>query len=109
MTDLIIRHNHQRIELDGDQIKIGRLWGEIANGLDKTLAHRIGDWLYLPQIFIAKHHANLFRNEDGSYSIEDAGSRSGTFVNGILVRERQVLKHSDEIAICQVWIDVCVG
>jgi len=44
---------------------------------------------------VSREHARIFY-EDGCYSIEDAGSRHGTFVNGTKV-QRHALKNSDRI------------
>lgn len=46
----------------------------------KEQARCEGEWLYVPDPHVLKRHAILTRTE-GSYAIEDAGSRRGTFVN----------------------------
>ena len=39
---------------------------------------------------------------DGNYFIEDLNSRNGTYVNGRLLTQRQLLKENDQIAICEI-------
>jgi Nif-specific regulatory protein len=46
---------------------------------------------------VSRKHCALLR-EDGRFQIRDLGSRNGTLVNGVLVKE-QWLRHGDEIAV----------
>ena len=49
----------------------------------------------IPDVRVSRVHAR-FVTQDGTYFIEDAGSRHGTFVNGARC-ERAQLKNNDEI------------
>ncbi len=46
---------------------------------------------------ISRRHAVLRRGEDGALSIEDLGSRNGTFVNGVRVAEATPLGSGDRV------------
>lgn len=47
---------------------------------------------------VSKEHCVIeFRN--GRYSVQDAGSRNGTYVNGILISSRRPLNHGDEVSV----------
>lgn len=47
---------------------------------------------------VSKEHCVIeFKN--GRYSVRDAGSRNGTYVNGILISSRRPLAHGDEVSV----------
>ncbi|MEX1367789.1 MAG: ATP-binding protein [Nannocystaceae bacterium] len=48
---------------------------------------------------ISRRHAVVHRNAEGSYLVEDLGSRNGTRVNGERVTGTQALEFGDEIAL----------
>jgi sigma-B regulation protein RsbU (phosphoserine phosphatase) len=50
---------------------------------------------------VSRQHAQILRM-DGTFFIEDLGSRNGTFVNGQLVQGRQRLADGDRIRVCEV-------
>ena len=56
------------------------------------------DCLPLDDAEVSRKHAALTRSEDGSWTIEDVGSRNGTFVNGHAV-ERAPLGNQDVVRI----------
>jgi transcriptional regulator with GAF, ATPase, and Fis domain len=68
--------------LDGNELSIGR---------DLTCGVCVVSKL------VSRRHCSI-RQQDGRVSIYDLGSRNGTFVNGVPVRER-VLQHGDVIAV----------
>jgi phosphoserine phosphatase RsbU/P len=47
---------------------------------------------------ISRQHARI-TNSDGNYYIEDLHSRNGTYINGRLLTERQLLKENDHIGV----------
>jgi transcriptional regulator with GAF, ATPase, and Fis domain len=66
--------------------------GEVTLGRDPTNGIPVID----PSV--SRRHCGLRREEDGRFQIRDLGSRNGTIVNGVAVKE-QWLHHADEIAI----------
>jgi hypothetical protein len=98
------------ILLTGDRLSISRLSFDPARhkqilDLLKEPARLEGDCLYLPDPQVSRQHAILQRADDGSWSIEDAGSRNGTLVNDQAVTGRTPLKAGDRIAVGQSHID----
>jgi pSer/pThr/pTyr-binding forkhead associated (FHA) protein len=71
----------------------------------KEPARLEGDCLYLPDPQVSRQHAVLQRADDGSWSIEDAGSRNGTLVNDRAVTGRTPLNVGDRITVGQSHID----
>jgi serine phosphatase RsbU (regulator of sigma subunit) len=57
----------------------------------------------LPDAYISGHHARIRRTSRG-WTVEDAGSKNGTLVNGLRVVEPVLLSPGDEIAIGSVRI-----
>jgi sigma-B regulation protein RsbU (phosphoserine phosphatase) len=47
--------------------------------------------LVLDDLKASRRHARIMRREDGSYFIEDLGSKNGTLVNGRPIRERRLV------------------
>lgn len=48
---------------------------------------------------VSKQHSIVERQADGHYAVRDAGSRNGTYVNGVLVRDSHKLKNGDRITV----------
>jgi sigma-B regulation protein RsbU (phosphoserine phosphatase) len=57
---------------------------------------------------VSRQHARI-TNIEGNYYIEDLNSRNGTFVNGHLISERQMLKENDQIGICDLTFVFQIG
>lgn len=57
----------------------------------------------LPDAYISSHHARIRRTSRG-WTVEDAGSKNGTLVNGLRILEPALLVPGDEIAIGAVRI-----
>jgi hypothetical protein len=98
------------IPLTGDRMSISRLSFDPARhqqilDLLKEPARLVGDYLYLPDPQVSRQHAVLQRADDGSWTIEDAGSRNGTLVNDLAVMGRTPLKAGDRITVGQSHID----
>ena len=73
----------RRWRVDTDAITLGR--GEECD-------------IVLPDRQVSRVHARVSRAEDGFY-IEDLGSKNGTYVNGMPVRDRVKLQDGDEIQV----------
>jgi sigma-B regulation protein RsbU (phosphoserine phosphatase) len=67
--------------LEGDSLIVGR-----SSAAELVLADR----------FLSRKHARLFQ-DNGSWMVEDLGSRNGTLVNGVRIEEPTRLKADDEI------------
>jgi hypothetical protein len=98
------------IPLTGDRLSISRLSFDPARhrqilDLLKEPARLEGDCLYLPDPQVSRQHAVLIRADDGSWSIEDAGSRNGTLVNDQPISGRTLLNVGDRITVGQTLID----
>jgi hypothetical protein len=52
-----------------------------------TIGRGSGNSIVIPHGSLSGEHARLSRNPDGSYTLADAGSTNGTFVNGDHVTE----------------------
>ena len=59
------------------------------------VGRRVGSDLHLPSAEVSRDHAEIVDSSDG-YAISDRGSRYGTFVNDVEVRQR-ALTHGDRI------------
>ena len=55
--------------------------------------------IVLPQLVITRKHAVLNKHADGSFVLEDLGSRNGTFVNGKRIEKPTVITENDDINI----------
>jgi pSer/pThr/pTyr-binding forkhead associated (FHA) protein/predicted Ser/Thr protein kinase len=76
----------------GDEFVIGRaVSGEGRLGDDPELSRR---------------HARVARDADGRLTIEDLGSANGTFVNGVPVRDPQVLGVGDSVRVGRTTLEV---
>jgi len=67
--------------LEGDSLIVGR-----SSAAELVLADR----------FLSRKHARLFQ-DNGSWMVEDLGSRNGTLINGVRIEEPTKLKADDEI------------
>lgn len=72
---LVAVHGRTIIELEKDTILVGR--------------NRDCD-VVLGEPTVSAHHCQLHRAPDGTWSVTDLGSKNGTWVNGIQVKESQV-------------------
>lgn len=54
--------------------------------------------IFLDDVTVSRCHA-IFRRAQGSYTVEDAGSLNGTYLNRSLLREPVVLRNGDEVQI----------
>jgi pSer/pThr/pTyr-binding forkhead associated (FHA) protein len=96
----------QCIRLDRDILRIGRT--PLGPSQHNWMEARIeGDSLYLPDSCLSRRHAVMTRSVDGNYLIADAGSRSGTYVNGEQIKDPTPLRTGDRIKIGSVWIEYC--
>ncbi len=70
----------------------------------------VGRWqqcnLHLPFAGISRLHARFLQTDDGSWFIEDLGSKNGTLVNGNLVNSPQLLNNGDVIHIGMAFLVV---
>jgi len=70
----------------------------IGRSADVVVRIRSGD--------VSRHHARITVGPDGA-SIEDLGSRNGTFVNGEKLQERRALKEGDLVGVGAVQLVFC--
>ena len=54
--------------------------------------------IVLPDRQVSRHHFRVVRDDDG-YSVEDLGSKNGTYINGAPVRGSMQLQDGDEIQV----------
>ncbi|MEO9323942.1 FHA domain-containing protein [Nocardioides sp. C4-1] len=54
--------------------------------------------IFLDDVTVSRHHA-VFHRDGGSFTVSDAGSLNGTYVNRDRIDERVQLKDSDEVQI----------
>src|ERR671915_283455 len=55
---------------------------------------------------LSRRHARASRGADGELTIEDLGSANGTFVNGVPVREPQVLNVGDSVRVGRTTLEL---
>lgn len=48
---------------------------------------------------VSKQHALVVSQPDGSFAVQDGGSRNGTYVNGSLVQDKHLLSDGDRITV----------
>ncbi|MFW6057918.1 MAG: adenylate/guanylate cyclase domain-containing protein, partial [Persicimonas sp.] len=48
---------------------------------------------------VSKQHAVIVKLADGSFAVQDGGSRNGTYVNGSMIQETQRLKDGDRVTV----------
>jgi len=70
----------QKFKIDGDVV--------LGRAIDATIVFEDAE--------VSRSHARIVRNANGSYMLEDLGSRNGTLVNGVPV-QRQLLAFGDKI------------
>jgi sigma-B regulation protein RsbU (phosphoserine phosphatase) len=91
MPVLRIEQKHEKpfeVELNKDAVTVGR-----SSSNDLVFNH----------LSLSRHHARVIRKDDKFY-VEDAGSRNGTFHNGIRVRQPTLLKSGDLIQLGEIII-----
>ena len=52
---------------------------------------------------LSRHHARIIKRDD-NYFVEDSGSRNGTFLNGIRIRQASPLKNEDVIQLGEITL-----
>ena len=72
-----------------------------VEGEVSTLGRHPQSTIVLDAPAVSRHHARIVHQGQNFY-IEDLNSRNGTFVNGELVTERQLIAENDEIQICDL-------
>jgi phosphoserine phosphatase RsbU/P len=68
-----------------------------------VLGRHPGCDLILESGSVSRQHARI-TNIDGNFYIDDLHSRNGTYVNGLLLTGRQLLREDDEIGICELTL-----
>lgn len=71
------------------------------NDLETTIGRHPECSIVVDAGAVSRYHAKLIRKPNG-YSIEDAGSRNGTFLNGQLLNGPQFLREGDKIRVSDV-------
>jgi hypothetical protein len=82
------------IGLDG--ILEGKRW--ILNDDDFIIGRSPECQLVVPDRQVSRQHARLIKTSD-AYVVEDMGSKNGTHVNGVLIREPTALQDGDEVQV----------
>jgi len=88
---LRVEQKHEKafdVQLEKDSFTIGR-----SSANDLTFNN----------LSLSRHHARIIKKDD-KYYVEDAGSRNGTFLNGIRVRQPSPLKNEDVIQMGEVTL-----
>ena len=91
MPILRVEQKHEKaydIELSKDSFTIGR-----SSANDLTFNN----------LSLSRHHARLVKRDE-KYFLEDAGSRNGTFLNGIRIRQASPLKNEDVIQLGEITL-----
>src|SRR5262245_23149889 len=91
MPRLRVEQKHDKaydVELDKDVLSIGR-----SSSNDLVFNH----------LSLSRHHARVLKKEDKWY-VEDSGSRNGTFLNGVRIRQNTALKSGDMIQLGEITI-----
>lgn len=83
----------ERFSLDADEIVLGR-------HPDCDVVVDVGA--------VSRHHAKI-RRRNGSHWLEDLKSRNGTFLNGQLLRQAELLRAGDRVRICDVEFEYREG
>ncbi len=85
----------------------GSIAGQVANwtleGDALTIGRSSRSAVHLPDPTVSKEHAELIR-QGGGWSVRDLGSRNGTRVNGVEVREPTALREGDVIEVGSVQL-----
>src|SRR3569833_3830278 len=61
--------------------------------------------IFVPDMRVSRQHARLWRDGE-QWSLEDLGSNTGTYINGIRLQAAPQLRHDDEITIANNKIRV---
>ena len=90
--ELIIQHTGQIFSLGAEPITIG-------NHQDNVIV------LADPQV--SPHHAVIsWQAETGVFTVEDVGSKEGTFLNEVPIKEPQILRHGDVLRMGNTVMDL---
>ena len=65
----------------------------VLSGAATTIGRADDNDLVLPELEISRHHARLYRTEQGRFELEDLGSSNGTYVNGQRIAVHPVSEH----------------
>lgn len=68
-----------------------------------TIGRSSANDLTFNNLSLSRHHARVLKKED-RFFIEDAGSRNGTFLNGIRIRQAMPLKNEDVIQLGEITL-----
>src|SRR5262245_50956718 len=68
-----------------------------------TIGRSSANDLTFNNLSLSRHHARIIRKED-KFFVEDTGSRNGTFLNGIRIRQASPLKNEDVIQLGEITI-----
>ena len=68
-----------------------------------TIGRSSANDLTFNNLSLSRHHARIIR-KDAKYFVEDTGSRNGTFLNGIRIRQASPLKNEDVIQLGEITI-----
>lgn len=91
MPVLRVEQKHEKpyeIDLNKDSLTIGR-----SSSNDLVFNH----------LSLSRHHAHILKKDD-IYMVEDAGSRNGTFLNGIRLRQATPLKNGDVVQLGEILL-----
>lgn len=91
MPNLRVEQKHEKpydVELNKDSLTIGR-----SSSNDLVFNH----------LSLSRHHARITQKE-GVFQVEDTGSRNGTFLNGIRLRQPTPLKSGDVIQLGEILL-----
>src|SRR6187549_493984 len=91
MPILRVEQKHEKpyeVDLVKDSVSIGR-----SSSNDLVFNH----------LSLSRHHARILKKEEG-YFVEDSGSRNGTFLNGIRLKQQTLLKNGDAIQLGEILI-----
>jgi sigma-B regulation protein RsbU (phosphoserine phosphatase) len=68
-----------------------------------TIGRSSANDLTFNNLSLSRHHARIIRKEE-KFFVEDTGSRNGTFLNGIRIRQASPLKNEDVIQLGEITI-----
>lgn len=93
----------------GEQLHIQRCSSTEAPAASELSHYLDGDRLFLVDRLVSRQHAVLSRLPDGRYSIRDVGSRNGTFVDHVQIKDETPLMPEQEIQIGRCRLQFVVG
>jgi len=95
---LVCSQSGRVFPLEKGTIRVGR--ADPARGIQPDIDLTAED----PHRFVSRRHARLEWHNDRWHIVEEAGVRSGTYVNGRRLRPEQhkALNHQDEIRLARV-------